>query len=89
VKKVYEVQSLLKPMPNLSIREELANILVACSAGVYSFLPSIFMGAGEEKARDETPNNDVMDLRYQKFAASVVGGIIKAFSSNHKGLNFG
>jgi SAM-dependent methyltransferase len=51
--------------------------------------PEYFLDASEEKSRYETHNNDVTDLRYQKFVTPMVDEIVNSFSTNHKGLDFG
>ena len=42
-----------------------------------------------EKARYETHNNDVNDIRYQNFVAPVVNAVLQDFTPQHRGLDFG
>lgn len=42
-----------------------------------------------EKLRYETHNNDVNDVRYQQFVFPITSSILKNFTSNNKGLDFG
>lgn len=48
-----------------------------------------YLAAVEEKARYETHNNDVNDSRYQNFTSPITNYVIKEFSPEHKGLDFG
>ena len=48
-----------------------------------------YLKAHEEKARYETHNNDVNDLRYQNFTLPITNYILKKFLRKHKGLDFG
>ncbi len=43
----------------------------------------------EEKTRYNTHNNDVNDIRYQKFVNPIFSSIIRDFTTNDKGLDFG
>lgn len=54
-----------------------------------SLSPENFPDEKTEKARYETHNNDVSDVRYQKFVSPIVNEIVNSFSVNHKGLDFG
>lgn len=48
-----------------------------------------FFNALTEKMHYEQHNNDVNDLGYQNFVAPIVNEILKDFSPNDKGLDFG
>ena len=48
-----------------------------------------YLTADEEKARYETHNNDVLDIRYQKFGLSITNYVIDKFLPKDKGLDFG
>lgn len=48
-----------------------------------------FFDASSEKRHYEQHNNDVTDLGYQNFVAPIVNEILKDFSANDKGLDFG
>lgn len=47
------------------------------------------LSAENEKKHYENHENDVNDLRYQKFVSPIVNGILQDFSTKHKGLDFG
>ena len=42
-----------------------------------------------EKARYEMHNNDIYDLRYQKFVSPITEAIFRDFTEQHSGLDFG
>jgi len=48
-----------------------------------------YLTADDEKARYETHNNDVNDIRYQNFALPITNYVIDKFLPEHKGLDFG
>lgn len=48
-----------------------------------------YITADEEKARYETHNNDVHDIRYQNFTSPISNYVIEKFLPEHKGLDFG
>lgn len=48
-----------------------------------------YLTAAEEKARYETHNNDVNDIRYQNFTSPITNYVFDNFSPKHKGLDFG
>jgi len=48
-----------------------------------------YLTADEEKARYETHNNDVNDVRYQNFTLPITNCVIENFLPKHKGLDFG
>lgn len=48
-----------------------------------------FLDSELERQRYETHNNDVNDLEYQKFVSPITDRILKDFSKNHIGLDFG
>jgi 2-polyprenyl-3-methyl-5-hydroxy-6-metoxy-1,4-benzoquinol methylase len=48
-----------------------------------------FLTAEEEKAHYEKHNNDVFDERYQAFVSPIVEAVLKDFSPEAKGLDFG
>jgi len=45
--------------------------------------------AAKEKARYETHNNDVNDVRYQNFVQPITNYVVEKFLPEHKGLDFG
>lgn len=47
------------------------------------------LSSAEEKARYNTHNNDVDDERYQQFVSPITSAVIKDFTKNHIGLDFG
>ncbi len=57
--------------------------------GGISLAPEFFPDARAEKARYETHHNDPLDKRYQKFVAPIVDEIVRSFSADKKGLDFG
>lgn len=48
-----------------------------------------YLTADEEKARYETHNNDVNDVRYQNFTSPITNYVLEKFLATHKGLDFG
>ena len=46
-------------------------------------------GIEEEKTRYETHNNDVNDPGYQRFVSPIVSSVLRDFTPNHSGLDFG
>lgn len=48
-----------------------------------------YLSHDEEKVVYETHNNDVNDIRYQKFASPMTNYVIEKFLPKHKGLDFG
>ena len=48
-----------------------------------------YLSADEERTRYETHNNDVTDIRYQSFTSPITNYVLKEFSPNHIGLDFG
>ena len=48
-----------------------------------------YLSADEEKARYETHNNDVNDIRYQNFTMPITNYVIENFLTEQKGLDFG
>ena len=48
-----------------------------------------YLTADEEKARYETHNNDVNDIRYQNFTSPATNYVLAKFLPKHKGLDFG
>ncbi len=50
-----------------------------------NFLPSL----EDEKIRYETHNNDVNDVRYQKFVSPITSRILQDFTKESSGLDFG
>jgi SAM-dependent methyltransferase len=48
-----------------------------------------YLNPEEEKARYETHNNDVHDVRYQNFTSPITNYVIEKFLPAHKGLDFG
>ncbi len=48
-----------------------------------------YLSPDEEKARYETHNNDVNDVRYQNFTSPITNYIATNFSPKQKGLDFG
>ncbi len=63
------------------------NLCETCK-GIYR-PPKYRPSATEEKARYETHNNDVEDLRYQAFVTPVVSAVNEYFTQEHLGLDFG
>ncbi|MCR3921506.1 MAG: class I SAM-dependent methyltransferase [Firmicutes bacterium] len=51
--------------------------------------PRMFISNEEEKKRYQEHNNDVDDIRYQKFVAPIVTKVRKKFTPAHNGLDFG
>jgi SAM-dependent methyltransferase len=47
------------------------------------------LGVEEERARYETHNNDVNDPGYRLFVSPVVSAVLKDFTPDHSGLDFG
>ena len=50
---------------------------------------SNYLTKEEEKAIYETHNNDVLDVRYQSFVSPITHSVMKEFSLNAVGLDFG
>ena len=50
---------------------------------------SLRLKTEDEKLRYETHNNDVFDERYQNFVSPITKAILKYFSEDHSGLDFG
>lgn len=48
-----------------------------------------YLIADEEKARYETHNNDIKDIRYQIFTLPITHCVLENFLPEHKGLDFG
>lgn len=48
-----------------------------------------YLSPEEEKARYESHNNDVNDIRYQNFTSPITSYVLDNFSAKHKGLDFG
>ncbi len=48
-----------------------------------------YLTSEEEKARYETHNNDVNDIRYQRFTSPITNYVFDNFLPGHKGLDFG
>ena len=48
-----------------------------------------YLTADKEKARYETHNNDINDIRYQNFVLPITNYVIDKFLPEHKGLDFG
>ena len=48
-----------------------------------------YLTADKEKARYETHNNDVNDIRYQNFVLPITNYVIEEILPGHKGLDFG
>ncbi|MBK9256782.1 MAG: class I SAM-dependent methyltransferase [Saprospiraceae bacterium] len=54
------------------------------------FLPTEhYLTPEKEKARYETHQNDVNDMRYQNFVSPITDSILEKFSPEHIGLDFG
>lgn len=51
--------------------------------------PGALLSAAREKARYLTHNNNVEDLRYQKFVRPIVKAVTERFGLDHSGLDFG
>jgi SAM-dependent methyltransferase len=51
--------------------------------------PGMHLSSEDEKKRYEEHNNDVNDIRYQKFVEPIVSQIEKKFNKEHTGLDFG
>jgi len=49
----------------------------------------LLLSPEREKARYETHNNDVNDVRYQNFVSPIVNAVLKDFAPGHLGLDFG
>ena len=54
-----------------------------------SLSPEYFPNPEAEKKRYETHNNDVTDVRYQKFVSPIVEQVLADFSPSDQGLDFG
>jgi len=54
-----------------------------------SLSPKYFPTKKAEKARYETHNNDVKDVRYQKFVSPIVNQVLAECSPQDRGLDFG
>lgn len=50
---------------------------------------AVFLGISAEKARYETHNNDVDDVRYQQFVSPITTSILNDFSNKAIGLDYG
>lgn len=48
-----------------------------------------YISTEAEKRRYEEHNNDVNDLRYQKFVSPITNHVLTNFTPNHRGLDFG
>lgn len=48
-----------------------------------------YLSKEAEKERYEEHNNDVEDLGYQKFVSPIVSAVLKDYTKDHKGLDFG
>lgn len=51
--------------------------------------PSNFLTSEEEKERYESHNNDVDDIRYQKFVSPIVESVKNNYDTSHTGLDYG
>jgi len=51
--------------------------------------PSHYLSHEKEKERYATHNNDVEDINYQNFVSPIVNSVLKDFSANSHGLDFG
>lgn len=51
--------------------------------------PSNYLSNQEEKERYESHNNDVNDIRYQKFVSPIVESVKDNYNSNQIGLDYG
>lgn len=54
-----------------------------------SLAPDHFISPTAEKARYETHNNDVKDIRYQNFVSPIIDAILAVHSPKEMGLDFG
>jgi prepilin-type processing-associated H-X9-DG protein len=50
---------------------------------------SLHLSEEEERARYETHNNDVYDIRYQNFTSPITQYVLTHFKPHHMGLDFG
>jgi len=50
--------------------------------------PELFISVEKEKARYEEHNNDILDIKYQKFVSPIVENILKNHSNIESGLDF-
>ena len=48
-----------------------------------------YLTANEEKAEYEIHNNDINDIKYQKFTMPITNYVIEKYLPEHKGLDFG
>ncbi|HEY9183700.1 MAG TPA: class I SAM-dependent methyltransferase [Salegentibacter sp.] len=63
---------------------------VACTnCGGIQLLPEFYITQNSEKERYLTHNNDVEDPRYQQFVSPITSEIIKDFSVENSGLDYG
>ena len=61
-----------------------------CSECGALFRPQrLLLSPEKEKARYETHNNDVNDIRYQQFVSPIVNAILKDCTQQQRGLDFG
>lgn len=50
---------------------------------------TFYLDREQEKARYETHNNDVHDVRYQQFVSPITDAVFGSFTPHHAGLDFG
>ena len=63
---------------------------VTCTkCGGIQLLPEYYVNKNSEKERYLTHNNDVEDPRYQEFVSPITSGILKDFSAESSGLDYG
>lgn len=73
--------------PLINKLEEQYYDCVTCKAIVKD--EAFFLSPKEERARYETHNNDVDDVRYQNFTMPITNHVLEHFLPHHKGLDFG
>lgn len=73
--------------PLLNKRDEYYYDCSRCKAIVKDDV--FYITAEEEKARYESHNNDIHDVRYQEFTSPITNYVLENFTPEHKGLDFG
>jgi len=80
----------LCPLCNSSSKNFCNQHFYLCSVCDGIFRPRAdLLGFVAEKKRYETHNNDVNDARYQNFVSPITNAILKEYSKNESGLDFG
>lgn len=85
-----EKKSTKCPLCNSLPLKEVQNHYWLCSTckGIFKH-PDYHLSAKEEKAHYKTHNNDVFDKGYRKFVSPITSQIIKRFTPQHLGLDYG